>query len=610
MSKIYTVLYDENSPELDLNTWYASKGDPVLPNYKTNSSLLQWMTGAANEKVGSMTASPNVDISASQIILTNDLEWDIENQLVVFARQKLIFDGNGKTITLIKTGGTITRCYGIITAPHQFSYRGWNDRLDDGYKGQYTYYRNDRSQWFDHIKDIDSNNNLVEIPENEDPYGIHIKNIIVNAETNDIDLQNGAGYLFGLINRSTNDTHQSYLTYYGGGGRSMVNGNITENTKNTFIVEKCQIITKKSTIDSNTSSGSFVGSLSGRAKFLNCISNHRFFGYQTYGWIEVENCFINSDEEFTSDNLNRQQDFEARNPDTTAVAILYPASDPADKSHKAYHKYIFKNCVAKTLYKQFSQYWSASTTNGTNPNVTGTLLEVTNCKVYDSTLYKTLRSGVENSTSISTYTNNTTNFAYLSGSSVDTSKLDDILAVINSDNSFKKENNEINLQFSPLIGISMNDYLSVKSIDLSASNIISSSSIPATWFNNLNVDETIAKRRNLLISEIFTNNTSVTSFDISKNAINLSVNAIKETCKVFKIDTNTNSVDVNFNTNTNLNNKTGFYVPMSNNNEKVNITNKDGTITFKIERTGTDVNGKAEYQITKMSGTDTILINA
>ena len=158
MAKVYTILYDANSPELDLNTWYASKGQPILPGYRTNSAALQWMTGANNENVGSMVANPNVDILASKIVLSGDLNWDIENQIVIFARQSLVFDGNGYTITLTKNA--VIEFSGLIAAPHQWSYRQWYHSLNDsgGYKGQYTYYRQDVPQWFDYIKDIDENN--------------------------------------------------------------------------------------------------------------------------------------------------------------------------------------------------------------------------------------------------------------------------------------------------------------------------------------------------------------------------------------------------------------------------------------------------------------------
>ena len=608
MSKIYTILYDENSPELDLNSWYATKGNPVLPNYKTNSASLQWMTGATGEQVGTMVQNPNVDISANKIVLSDNIDWDVENQLVIFAKQKMIFDGNGMTINLVNTGGIISRSYGIIAPPHRFTHRLWNDSLNDadGYKGKITQYRSDIAESFDHIKDIDDNetgqNALIEVPENEDPYGVHVKNLIIDA--NDIDLQAGTGYLFGFINKSNNDNHSTYYGYYGGGGRPMVNENVTKDTKNCFIVEKCQIKAKKSSVDSNNYSGSFVGSLSGRGKFINCISNHRFFGRATYGWWEIENCFINSDESFTDTLLNRQYEFESRNNDRTTADAIYPPVSDADKkflSHRSYHKYIFKNSVAQVLYLKFY-------TGITNPNIAH-ILEVINCKVQNSNVYNQSTAGVE-SNAFDPQHPPTTGFAYLSGSSVDTSKLNDILEEINSDNAFTIENNEITLQFSPYVGISMDDYLTVVAIDLSASNIVESSSIPNTWFSNLvgTTEEEKTKekdkRRHQLIDTIFANNTSIETFDISKSVIAMTTHAMRDTYRVFKLTDASANVDL-----CDISENTGFYIPLINDNDKVDITTRSNDITFELKRSGLDTSGNNIYYITKKSGTSNIIID-
>ena len=623
MAKIYTILYDANSPELDLNTWYASKGEPVLPGYRTNSSLLPWMTGANNENVGSMVANPNVDILASKIVLSDNLNWDIENQIVIFARQSMVFDGNGKTITFTKNA--IIECCGLIAAPHQWSFRGWHHSLNDsgGYKGQYTYYRQDVAQWFDHIKDIDENNNLVEIPPNEDPYGITVKNLIIDAETNSIDIRSASrthkynGYMFGHINTGSRAYGQ-----YGGGGRPMINANVTSETKNLFMVEKCQIKCIQSTISDYQ--GAFAGTMGGRGKFLNCIANTNFVGYSVTGWWEFENCLVNSNNNFQPGALNRQTAFEAPNPDPTTRAILYPpigndpfSQDSINHSHKSYNKYIFKNCVAKQIYYRFSEYWNAGTTNGTNPNITGGILEISGCKVSDSRLSNNYswNNYIEGRATHSTMTNNTTNFAYLSGSSLDTSKLDDILAVINTTSTFKKENNDIVIQFSPFVGVSISDYLLVKTIDLSATDIVETSSVPTTWFNNLEGSgETLERnkeaRRNNLIDTIFTTNPTKTFFDISKSVINLPTNSIKESTRIFKVDSGTNKATLNLNTNTDLGEKKGFYVPLTTNNQKVDITSKDGNITFQIERTGTGSDGKATYSITKTAGNSNLIIDS
>lgn len=604
MSKIYTILYDENSPELDLNSWYATKGNPVLPNYKTNSASLQWMTGATGEQVGTMVQNPNVDILASKIVLSDNIDWDVENQLVIFAKQKMIFDGNGMTINLVNTGGIISRSYGIIAPPHTFTNRSWNDSLNDadGYKGKITHYRSDTAEWFDHIKDIDDNLNLVEVPENEDPYGVHVKNLIIDA--NDIDLQEGTGYLFGFINKSNNDNHSTYYGYYGGGGRPMVNENVTKDTKNCFIVEKCQIKAKKSSVDSDNYSGSFVGGLSGRGKFINCISNHRFFGRATYGWWEIENCFINSNESFTDTLLNRQYEFESRNYDQQTASIIYPQAPGYESlSHRSYHKYIFKNSVAQVLYLKFY-------TGTTNPNI-NPILEVINCKVQNSNVYNQSTAGVESNALFNpTEQSSHSGFAYLSGSSVDTSKLNDILAVINSDNAFTIENNEITLQFSPYEGISMDDYLTVEAIDLSASNIVESSSIPNTWFSNLvgTTEEEKTKdkdtKRNQLIDTIFTNNTNRVTFDISKSVMAMTTHAAHDTYRVYKVSDASANVDLR-----DLSENIGFYIPLDKDKYKVNITTRANDITFDIIRDGVDTNGNIVYYIEKKSGNSKLKVD-
>ena len=55
--------------------------------------------------------------------------------------------------------------------------------------------------------------------------------------------------------------------------------------------------------------------------------------------------------------------------------------------------------------------------------------------------------------------------------------------------------------------------------------------------------------------------------------------------------------------------KKGFYVPLAD-NQKVDITSKDGNITFQLERTGTGSDGKATYTVTKTDGTANLLIDS
>jgi len=168
---------------------------------------------------------------------------------------------------------------------------------------------------------------------------------------------------------------------------------------------------------------------------------------------------------------------------------------------------------------------------------------------------------------------------------------------------------------SPYSDIKIADVLAVRAIDLSASDVVTTAAIPTTWFDDLEgTGETLERsketRRNTLIDEIFTANTTKTFFDISKSVMNLSADSIKESTRIFKVDANTNTATVNLNTDDTLSDKKGFYVPLTLDNQKVAITSKSGDISFEIERTGVDSDGNATYQITKSGGTANLTINA
>ena len=146
-------------------------------------------------------------------------------------------------------------------------------------------------------------------------------------------------------------------------------------------------------------------------------------------------------------------------------------------------------------------------------------------------------------------------------------------------------------------------------------SIKSDSSIPATWFNKwAGSGETLERnkeeRRNILINEIFTANSTKTFFDISKSVINLPTNSVKESTRIFKIDSTSKKATINLNTNTDLGDRKGFYVPLTETGEKVDITSKDGNITFQLERTGTGSDGKATYSITKTAGNSNLIIDS
>ena len=174
-----TITYDSTAAELDLNTWYS--------NGPTN-------------------------VNASKIILSDNLTWDIKWQIAVFAKQDLVFDGNGYTITLAKDTGRAG------TSPVGFS-------------GLFCIGNN--SSYSSSIADSD------------DYYGLHVKNFIIDSEANSIPLKlesnnNGRyiGYVFGHY-------HDNSLQGWGPHGRPSTNPpgieRVTPSTKNTLICEKVEV---------------------------------------------------------------------------------------------------------------------------------------------------------------------------------------------------------------------------------------------------------------------------------------------------------------------------------------------------------------------------------
>ena len=543
-----TITYDSTAAELDLNTWYSN--------------------------------GPT-DVNASKIILSNNLTWDIKWQIVVFAKQELVFDGNGKTITLAKDTG------GAGTSPNNF--RGLLCVV---------------------------NAFLPAIADVEDYYGINVKNLIIDSTTNSIglefgqsgkvisghehtsNLENGCGYLFG----SRHNSSQGWGGASSGGG-NIVNSRITPTTKNTFICNKVQIKAYFSpnttitnwltwqtgfstsyqysvpTVNFSNLSGSFAGQISGRCKFINCMANGRFHGYSSLGYLEFVNCLTTNNSLLSGVWLNRH-----------SHNYLYQI---------AHQKYIFENCVA---YKLFDTIYD--TTTHTDIVNAGKLLEISGCKV---------ESNYWSSDPGSTHrlvTNSSTGYDYLDDTTyeIKPSENNNILEVINVDGGFMVENNIIEIKFSPYIGISIDDYLAVKAIDLSTSSIILPSYIPNTWFNNLKGDIEEAKekeiRRHQLIDTILTNNTNIVTFDISRSVMSMTKDSIKDTYRVFKVIDASANVDLR-----DLSENTGFYIPLNTDKDKVKLTTRDNDITFEIKRDGVDINGNNIYYIEKKSGTANLTID-
>jgi hypothetical protein len=287
------------------------------------------------------------------------------------------------------------------------------------------------------------------------------------------------------------------------------------------------------------------------------------------------------------------------------------------QSNPNHHKYIFQNCIA---WKLFDNFYNTNTHSDITNS--GKILEISDCKVDYSEYWTYGNDGwgsitlPENSNDVS-IVNSSKGFDYLDDVSgeIKTVKNAEILAVINGDSAFVIKNNVITLQFSPYPGIDIADVIAIRAIDLTSTDVVAESSIPATWFNNLaGSGETLERnketRRNNLITEVFTANSTKTFFDISKSVINLPTNSIKESTRIFKVDSTSKTATVNLNTNTALGDKKGFYVPLTTIGEKVDITSKDGNITFQLERTGLESDGKATYTITKTSGTSNLIIDS
>ena len=531
-----TITYDSTAAELDLNTWYSNGPTSV---------------------------------NASKIILSNNLTWDIKWQIGVFAKQELVFDGNGYTITLAKDTG------GAGTSPVGFS-------------GLFCI--GDESSYSSSIADSD------------DYYGLHVKNFILDSEANSIPLRlehnsthRYIGYVFGKYYNRTN------VNSWGPHGMPTDDppgiARVTPSTKNTFICEKVEVkgyFTSNLTqlrwfryknhydgsADARTAStcGAFAGSVYGRAKFLNCIANGKFIGESGTGYIEFVNCLTTNNSYLCGDSINRHY--------TTST----------------YHKWIFENCVA---FKLFGGLYNGTT----HPDITangGKILEISGCKVDQSEYWRT-----GPSSGYLLEQNSTKNFDYLDNGdpfqSMRISELDNVLVVIGGE--FKKSNNKIALKFSPYPGVDIVDVLTVRAIDLSATDIVTDSSIPATWFDNLEgsgetLERNKEKRRNNLIDTIFTSNPTKPFFDISRSVISMSADSVKDTYRVFKVIDASSNVDLR-----DLSENTGFYIPLNTDKDKVKLTTRDNDITFEIKRDGVDINGNNIYYIEKKSGTANLTID-
>jgi hypothetical protein len=530
----------------------------VNPAYKT----ITYDSTAAELNLNTWYSNGPSDVNASKIILSGNLIWDIKWQIGIFAKQNLIFDGKSYSIILAKDTA------GVGTSPSKF-----DGLLCIGSSASYNY----------------------NLADSSDYYGLHVKNLILDAETNSIILntyKRFIGYLFGYY-------YNNSLQGWGAHGNTNLNSRITDSTKHTFICEKVQIkayydpvdymtklwLTFKTGWDSNyskqASCGAICGMVYGRAKFINCMANGRLTGYNANGWMEFVNCFVSNDSLITGSSINRH-----------GIA-------------SSHNKYIFENCVG---YKLMDDLYSTPTHSDILANG-GKIIEITNCKV-DSSTYWATNPGTQNITE----TNSVVSFDYLDGNGVlKPSEIDNIISVLG--NSFVKNGDNVALNFSPYSDIDIADVLAVRAIDLTSTDVVTTAAIPTTWFDDLEgTGETLERsketRRNTLIDEIFTANTTKTFFDISKSVMNLSADSIKESTRIFKVDANTNTATVNLNTDNTLSDKKGFYVPLTLDNQKVAITSKSGDISFEIERTGVDSDGNALYQITKSGGTANLTINA
>jgi len=171
---------------------------------------------------------------------------------------------------------------------------------------------------------------------------------------------------------------------------------------------------------------------------------------------------------------------------------------------------------------------------------------------------------------------------------------------------------------SEVNGITKELVNSVMNVDVSQ-NYFPANLVPSEWWDNLTEttdagkEKEYANRRRFLFKKIFDANNfgdgnTLDYFDISTNILNMSVNNVKETIRVYRVDPNTNKSSINLNTDTNITDKRGFYSAL-NNEESINITPSTNDIVFEIKRDGLDTEGNNIYYIEKKSGTANLTID-
>ena len=230
-----------------------------------------------------------VTYTASKIVLTENIEWDLSKWCIFYrAEHKLVVDGSNYTITF--TNGESNSYEKPSTfVERQTNFKDDHDKgVDSFIEFKSSYNSNDTHEW---KFDISLNVN-----KEDDGNGITFKNIVFDASGIKMKAANTNGIISqGLI----------YPTGAGGGSGShqkygIENNYIDETDYYIAKIINCKFLGSsyfKSDKENNTygiagfRTGIVGGSPSGKWLFKNCWSDIQYFGISTNPYAVIENCY-------------------------------------------------------------------------------------------------------------------------------------------------------------------------------------------------------------------------------------------------------------------------------------------------------------------------------